>query len=490
MASLTLRFDSLNSAAGCAGRAAGSLDDYVNALRRRVASPLERLPGPDDQGNAGAALDAVNAKIDRLNSGADRLRRFSGDLRAFVQTAQAADKAVADDIDGTTASYLPKRAWYQQIGDFLYDTFCVKIPNANAFTHLLASSVKWADARIDAVISDTADWFAHGDGRYIWKGIGQVLGTVATVALAVIAIASIPVTGGLSLVVVLAIIGAVAASVSATIALANLMPALTHDVEATILSRQHQPGKAYFVGGEDTVTKWVNRTDFGDAAQNNSGAIRFLQKLDTVKAVSDAVSAVVGGVTLLGGVKGVANVTEAGIGKEVLGEERAMDVGKVVDMNFSKMNVLNNLKTASGINFLYKSENEAALAAGTTPTAKLFDVGEMLEFSPSESKWNKSYVQQFLTRHLPDSGSVAGVTKFFKMAETAKSVYDGTENLYQLDTVVNGYDLHGKDAISLTGKVLDAHVKPVKALNKVIVKPVQTGDGLVRSIIGLVNPAY
>ena len=87
----------------------------------------------------------------------------------FVDHAKDADSKVSREIESLADVYIGKRTWYEKVGDWLYDTFCVDLANSNDAFRFFSDAVKWCTGQAGDWIESVRDYFKYGDGQYIYN---------------------------------------------------------------------------------------------------------------------------------------------------------------------------------------------------------------------------------------------------------------------------------------------------------------------------------
>jgi len=301
MAELAISYSLLETSVTNANKHATSLFDYVSDIKATIITPIGNLDGSDTLGYAEAASSEATNKISNLETRATNYTAYATMITNFVNGAKDTDNIVSDSLEAITGDYVETLGFFEGFATAIYNFVCVDLANSNDMIRLLSDAVKWVDNKVSDAAESAYNWFKYGEGQYWVNGILSVAGAVLAIAGAVVAIAAIPVTGGVSAVAVWACVAAAAACVGAVITTANTMA--TVKANATALSFNDDPGKSQFYGEIESMSDTIEKTDYGDAQDNQDMADK-AHAVETTKAVCDVIG-VVRGVTNIAGVKNV-----------------------------------------------------------------------------------------------------------------------------------------------------------------------------------------
>lgn len=280
-----------------AKEASKEINDYIGEIGKRITKPANVLPGNDDSGYVAAASEQVSVKIRALTEKATRFSEYQKSIETFVSEAKDTDSKVSRNIGIIADAKIEKRNFIQNIGNAIYDFFCVDLGNKTGLTRAISNAVRWCGQKVDSFTEKAIDYFKYGNGQYIWNVVKAVGAALAAAAGAAAAIGTMIVTCGASspaaIPVILSCIGALAATTSAVITLVNSKQAIESNGKAYELSAiQHNPAAARYYGNIESVSDYYEKTDFGDKATNEAYE-RKGKTIDTVKVVADVTSAVV-----------------------------------------------------------------------------------------------------------------------------------------------------------------------------------------------------
>ena len=307
MSTICIKYSDLEASVKRSKEARGKLENYASELRSRIRTPISKLPGSDPQGYASTASSLALGKMNSIDSKISRFQTYENTLSTFISNAKTCDKNAYKKIESIANLYIEKRAWYQNVGDAIYNFFCVDLANSCDLTRALMDGAKWVGDKIGNGLEKVRDWFKYGDGKYVLKIATSVIAAVAAVGGAIAAIVGIPFSGGATIPIVIGCIGAVATSVGAIITVANTVSTVKGNSKALSLSGNifddddGDPGAARYYGNINKLSDEWKKTDMGDA-KTNAGYEKAGKVVDTTKVVVDT-TAFVCNIASLGNVK-------------------------------------------------------------------------------------------------------------------------------------------------------------------------------------------
>ncbi|HIR00331.1 MAG TPA: hypothetical protein IAB23_11745 [Candidatus Scybalocola faecavium] len=299
MGEICIRYSELEDSIKDSKKARNKMDDYIDEIRRRITSPISDLPGSDSYGYASRASSQANDKIRDLQDKKDRFSAYETLMDRFVDHAKDADSKVSREIESLADVYIGKRTWYEKVGDWLYDTFCVDLANSNDAFRFFSDAVKWCTGQAGDWIESVRDYFKYGDGQYIYNMVMagvEILGAIAGV---VVAVVTFPATGPIA--IAIAAVGLLATTVAATITIGNSVSKTISNYKAETLRKQGDNSGARYYGSIETASDYWEKHDMGDA-QTNARYEKAGEIVDTVKIAADTVSFVTD-IASLGNVK-------------------------------------------------------------------------------------------------------------------------------------------------------------------------------------------
>lgn len=332
MATIAISYSCLSTAASDARNISSRMDSYGSKITSAVTNKFNSLSGSDDYGYISAASRYASQKISNLSSQSSKASSFASRLDDFVTKAKQADKNVASNIKSTGQSYVGKRSFWQKVGDWLYNTFCVDLANSNALTKLIGNCLKSIADKASDVVGDIVNWFKYKDGKYVWNIVTAIAGVVAACVSAVVAVAAI-VTSGAVLAIVLSIAAAVASVIVLGITIINAAFSIDNNAKALQIYHDHEEGEtanigqARYYGNIEGFSDAMKKYDMGDAQAN--------QNWETAGTVVDNIETVC---EIIIAINGFAN----------LGGVKDATTGKVTSYDFSKENIWKNIKADFG----------------------------------------------------------------------------------------------------------------------------------------------
>ena len=282
---------SLNSASS----ADGKLEDYSDDIQNKVFNKLSNLPGSDPQGYIAGAITSSSSKIGELTGYRTRITELKTKVDTLITDAKAADDKVAKNVKTTASKYVGKRTWYEKVGDWLYNTFCVDFMNSNPVTKFIGDVASWVGSRMSGVCADVYNWFKYKDGKYVWNLIKTGVGVVAAAIGAVAAVAAV--SFATPIVAIVTIAAAAAAVVLLGIAMFNSFYSVKENASALDYYKDGEIGRARYHGNVNSFSEYNKKTDRGGEETNNkwkkAGDI-----VDGVETAAEVVSIVTGVISL------------------------------------------------------------------------------------------------------------------------------------------------------------------------------------------------
>lgn len=292
MATITIKYSELTTAAERAEKAAHDLSAYAQSLPRSVSHPLGSLEG-GSSGNVSQVQALVDRKVRSLNNRAASYKSLSSSLCRFVEMAQNADKTVYNRIESVYRTRFDNLSFWQKCSAY----------TRRVINHTLGSTDigcmfrKYVEARettleaLKTLLTDAWNWFLHGDGKYIIRGLIDIASTV-------LAIVSIFVIGSMQALTPVGwlLIGA-GMVVSALLAMKKGRDAgysITNKILAVTKDHQNEPGVARYYGNIDGATAYADRRTTDSSRQSRE------RWLDFAETVGDAYLAFLGYFTATG----------------------------------------------------------------------------------------------------------------------------------------------------------------------------------------------
>lgn len=407
MTAICINYQYLSSAVKQSQDLRHKLQNYSNEIRVSVLNSCLPYTGGSNAAYVSTATTLAKQKIEQTNAKITKLTNLEYRINNFISFAENKDKHVASMFDTLAMMMLGPANWYHSIFNHFYDFFCVDLINCNDVIRNIVDRGKQIITVAKGYIGKAIDWFRYGDGKYILNIGKAVVGTIAAIGGAIAAVFSIPVTGGLTLPVVLACISAAAASVGAVITTINAVATVGSNTAAIASSGNlldnydGDPSCARYYGDVSSVNSYIQKKDFGDQ-KNNSIMGFFGNTIDTIETVADIVE--------FG-----AKVAKLGVVKDFRGKKPETSINSRVNKDsffegysFSKENILRNIKHEMGF-----KKNKL--------NSKSFDV--------SESLLAKKYNQNKFTVYLPDGKKELPkpLVNLFRGAKATKNVINTIE---------------------------------------------------------------
>lgn len=297
MSEIYIHYGNLEEAISISQKVRGEITGYVDEIKKWITTPISGLSGRDSSGYASTASSLAWQKINDLNSKSSKFSVFESSVSYLISTAKTKDNYVSGQMETIASMYVQKRNWYQKAGNWIYDTFCVDLANNWDWTRNFTDAAKWVGDKIGNGLENVVDWFKYGDGKYVLNIVTAVVGAIAAIGGAVVAICGIPFTGGATIPIVIGCIGAAAATIGAIITTANSVVSVTQNSKAISKSGNlfddddGDPSAARYYGSQTKLSTYYKKTDMGDQNINDKFAVAG-ETVDTVKVVADVTSLV------------------------------------------------------------------------------------------------------------------------------------------------------------------------------------------------------
>lgn len=270
------------------------ITDTISSLQRslRKADQIlsdtktnaSKLPGSDDAGYMASVSALADQKLQDLGTRKQKMNAYKSVLTTLKSDAKSADSSVAGKMDSLTSAYAKDRKWYQKGADWIYETFCVDIPNATKLTRDFMNSLKKAKTKVGEKVNDIKDWFKYGDGKYVLNILTaataatvSVIAAVSKIGEAVAACGAVVLSGGAATpLAIISVIAAVAATVTAVVTVADSFAVIWDNAKALKKSGKifdeddGDPMYARYYGSTSGVSDIVRKRDYGDAKDNNA----------------------------------------------------------------------------------------------------------------------------------------------------------------------------------------------------------------------------
>ena len=404
MAVISFDYSAISSAQSYAKKVANAwycMDDYKSGLQNGLHAPLDewKIAGEEPYGHGylQSAQQKITEKKNDLETKKGQWITLSNNLGNFLQYIKDKDQEAASvflNLSNSYVDYSGVGGFFRGIGDWAYNTLAVDFANCNGFTRGIAD---WSKQRLDdfsVLKQDLADWFKHGQGRYVLNIVGSLALTTAAIAGTVIAVIGIPFTGGSSAVIAVGCIGAIASGVAAACSAYNTFYTVKENSEA--LRIDDDPGMARFHGDVAKYSDYVTKTDFG-SKKANERADAWAKTVDTTQTVAEVISCGCSLATTFG-TKSVELIDDAG------------NITKYTQFDFSPSNIKTNvLKT-----FGFKVENKTMTVDKAGVAQSTYVSGDAAGDTTIEavrSSTEATYSDRIFEKTIDKTGKTKTVTK-------------------------------------------------------------------------------
>lgn len=421
MGEIYIKYSALEDVINGAGKVEKYIDRYIEKIDDVIIKPTVNLKESDDSGYVQTATNLATKKINSLNSVKSRFSKFETNIQNVIDTARQADANVANNLESIASHYIKKRKWYQAVGDWIYNTFCVDMVNSFSLTRDFVDGLKWLGDKIGNAVESIQNWFKYGDGQYILNIAKSVLASAVAVVGTVAAICAIPFTSGATIPIVIGCIGAVATSVGTIITVVNSRRTIMKNKEALSISGSWlndddgNPGVARHYGSVTSVSEYWEQIDFGNASDNEAYARRG-RRIDGIKVAADT-TAFICSIASLGNKYDyrVKNVTtkQSKINTRYNGDKWYKGY------SFTARNIKKNIMYEMG----FKASSKG-LRNNVSAGLNFFK-------NPGQSKYTlatKKFVWKAPDKLIKAFSAVEGTSNAVKFADGAKGLYDFTKN--------------------------------------------------------------
>lgn len=275
MRTVTIDYAELNTISRAASRAADSMQDYINALSKRVTARYADLEGGATSKTQNSAY-YVKQKMAALKSKKSAYHAFSARVSKFSAYAQNTDKTVARTIASAKETFIDRHDYVRVDWTTKLQGFLIHIENSCPLLEAIGGLVDDALSNLSSAYDELKYWYKCGGGKEIVGCVLAVAGAIASVVIAVCA--CVPPLGG---------IVAICAAVGAVIAAINAVVNVYTSVKALQAQNDGDPAWAKIYSERDTAQDVLRQTRFESGCANRwsyAGAF-FMDVVDTVCAV-------------------------------------------------------------------------------------------------------------------------------------------------------------------------------------------------------------
>ena len=267
---LSLRYGDLSGAVSQSNKLADELDQYCDALSRKVQQKMYSVEGGTSNA-LGSADYYVNQKVRDLRTRAGNSRSFSARMQTLLDTAKRVDEDVARTIRDNRTAFFEKNPelqapWYQQA----FVSFICNMEKVPVIGWLIRGGEAMGRA-LDELGDNIKFWWKCGGGKELVMNCLDIVIKVASAVLAVItAVTAVIAVITATVVTAGMVIFAVAACVAAVIAAVNAGTNIVTSAQAIIASRNNDPAMAKIYSERDTLAQTLRETNFHDREKNRA----------------------------------------------------------------------------------------------------------------------------------------------------------------------------------------------------------------------------
>lgn len=215
MSIASISYNRLEGAANDAKRVAKRLNNYADAIEKRVYKKLNSYSGGWSS-NLSTASSKANSKIDVLRDKADKFERYSADLLALKDECVATDKSVKSKIQSLTASFKDKHGIKDNAVVNAISYFFTSVKNETGLGRWLGDKFEWVSNGITYIKDSINAWWNLG-GKDVVKGLAVAL---LEFAIGCLAVAGAILSGGA---IIFVIAGVVAGLITAVNGFVNFV---------------------------------------------------------------------------------------------------------------------------------------------------------------------------------------------------------------------------------------------------------------------------
>lgn len=289
MSVVTIDYDKLSKISKSASNAASEMNDYIDALTKKVTKKYSDITGGASSKTSSSEY-YVNHKISKLKEKKEYYSNFSEAVTKFSKNAKEADKQVAKQIKSSTYDFVETHDyievnWWTELKEFFID-----LKNACPLFEAISAIIGATIDEFKNLFADLKHWYKCGGGKEVIGVVLAVAGAVAAVVLAVVAI------------VTAAGFFAICAAIAAVITAVNAIYNVYSSAKSLKSKLKGDPGWAKIYGDQDTVQDALRQTNFGNGILNK---ISFVGAgvIDTVKTFCDVM-------VIINSVKNVCNTVK------------------------------------------------------------------------------------------------------------------------------------------------------------------------------------
>ncbi|GGA79749.1 hypothetical protein [Ornithinibacillus halotolerans] len=276
MSIASISYRSLKNAASEAKSVAKRLDNYADAIDKRVYSKLNSYNGPWSS-NLSTAKSNASSKMSTLRDRATNYSKYADDLTDLRAQCETTDRSVKSKVSSLTASFKQRHGIKDNKVISTITSLLTKFENNTAIGRWLGDVRDQFLAGLDDFKQSIKNWFHFEGGKELLKSIGVF---VIELALAVATIAVAIISGGALLVIIAGVIGGF-------IMLLNSFANFANEIKGYKETRADNPVMGQRLRDVNTLSDMMRMED-------DKGLHRFASILDGAATVTTIITAVGG----------------------------------------------------------------------------------------------------------------------------------------------------------------------------------------------------
>ena len=213
MATVSITYAKLETAATQARSVATELTEYADLIPTKVTTPLGDLTGGSTSYTS-SAVSLAQQKASQMRERASAYTTFASGIETFSASAQEADAAVASTIRSLTVDYAGNLSFWERLVLAITDLYNKTIGKTGLGTLLTDIRNLFSEAYdlYLGKVEDAWNWFKYGDGQYYLDALVTAAKAYATGLVLLKVVCALATLGpaGVVFVYIAAIIGAVA----------------------------------------------------------------------------------------------------------------------------------------------------------------------------------------------------------------------------------------------------------------------------------------
>jgi hypothetical protein len=263
MSDFVLQYDLLESIAKRSNSLGRQADDYANSLTSRVAKAITSVTG-SSSGYLEDASYYVNEKVGKLQKKAQEFYDFASQVTILAETATRVDEEVQNLLAESKEEFLQHHESLR-IDDWKADilNWLVGIKNKLPFLEVLGNILSAVNTLLETCLDSIKYWYYCEGGKYI-------VGFVASIALAVLAVTLFVVALSTFAAVAVAAGGfvAICGAIGAGIAAVNATTNVATSLRAANTACNGDPTWARIYSKQNTLSEVIRETNFNNGTLN------------------------------------------------------------------------------------------------------------------------------------------------------------------------------------------------------------------------------